>query len=462
LIVCHPLDAKRKQIRLDCENRIAAFAFGTTHDIVYVIDLDGDVFRWNTATLKKQLLFSMRCAGTYSTVAVSPDGRRLAVGEWSSSKSSESRVWDLAANKEIHRLPKDSRLLAFSPNGKQLVVAADERLLALDSVSFKEQWNTWYGLRSYNSVTFSPDNNFLIVTEFTGRSMMIHLLDPANGKALRAPLSQQLAQSPAGGTYGMPHLTKAVISPNGVLLACSFGEQDCQIWEMATMRKACCLTSTRPFLTSAQPFLNGVGFISNTQLITTSFDGEVFLWDLTRASPFKQFQENTTKGKESAWDALLSLDPLYGVAATEYFRAHPKEFLAFVHQPPLSPSSPPQQRMEMLIQDLDSAVYLKREKARANLIGYGELIEPSLVQALRKNSSLELSRRIQEILSRLPKVEGLGKHAHRQLRVVFLLETIATTECKRILELIERDALDPTVKARAREAILRLKTTAQK
>jgi hypothetical protein len=82
--------------------------------------------------------------------------------------------------------------------------------------------------------------------------------------------------------------------------------------------------------------------------------------------------------------------------------------------------------------------------------------ESALREVLARELTLEVRTRIERILSNVPKVEGLGAYAHRQLRAVLLLEQIGTPECKTILERLAREAGNPTVKARAQEAVARL------
>jgi hypothetical protein len=295
---------------------------------------------------------------------------------------------------------------------------------------------------------FSPDGTNLIACERSIQDAVIHLLDSANGKALREPIIYKYKQPAIQTSPTLPTFPTAQISPGGLLLAASFDSPITDIWEMATMRKAFGIAGYRD--------CTNIVFRSATQLITTGGSDEVCLWDLAMTPPFRHFGETTAKRKESAWDALKSLDAMYGVAATEYFIGNPKEFLESARDNQLVPPLPPQERMEALIKDLNHSVYLNREKAKAELVAYGEVAEIGLQGALMKNISLEARNRIKDILSRIPKADGLGSDAHRQLRAIFILQRIGTPECLAILERVERTALDRTVLSRAKEAALRL------
>ena len=107
------------------------------------------------------LLGTLRHSDPIHCVALSPDGRRLTVGT-----SAGIKVWDLKKRVEIVSLQADGYRTAFSPNGKQLVLAKDEpsgaNVKLWDAVTGKETvlWKLPFG-HSVSSFAFSPDGRQL-------------------------------------------------------------------------------------------------------------------------------------------------------------------------------------------------------------------------------------------------------------------------------------------------------------
>src|ERR1043165_1001581 len=381
-MVWNPLDVNSKRVTLEYGVWVRAIAFGASHKTIYGGDYEGNVFRWNPAMSKKEILLCDK-GKAVNFLFVSSDERLLV---FSAAPHQVVRFWDLTGNKEAFRLAFPSgenlRALAISPVNKQVVIGIHEKLIALDTTSYREQWTKPCQRNGrFEFAAFSPTGDTLIVGEQDGQGATIHLLNPADGKAVCKSIASRVGKVSPPSDKEAP-FPRAQICPRGLLIAWAFDDPEFQLWEVATMRKAYSLPGKRGRF-------HRMMFISTTQLVTTSLDGELCIWDLTRAPAFKQFRENTAMRKESAWDALLSLEPLYGVAATDYFRANPKEFLTVVQKEPLVPIPPPSQRIESLIQELDSESYSTREKAAANLIGYGELIEHSLLEARHKKRSLD-------------------------------------------------------------------------
>ncbi|MEO0869171.1 MAG: pentapeptide repeat-containing protein, partial [Cyanobacteria bacterium J06642_11] len=99
--------------------------------------------------------------GTVNSVAFSPDGRRLAIGE----SNGSVQVWDIATSQVVLLCTGHSRevlSVAFSPDGKRLASAGDDKTVKLwDS----ETGNCIYTLTGHKdwflSVAFSPDGQTL-------------------------------------------------------------------------------------------------------------------------------------------------------------------------------------------------------------------------------------------------------------------------------------------------------------
>jgi ElaB/YqjD/DUF883 family membrane-anchored ribosome-binding protein len=86
-------------------------------------------------------------------------------------------------------------------------------------------------------------------------------------------------------------------------------------------------------------------------------------------------------------------------------------------------------RIDQLIEDLDSFQFAVREKAAAELKELGDSAEPVLRQALADNPSLEVRRRIEQLLGKL----DVSPERLQKLRALEVLEHIATPEAREVL-----------------------------
>src|SRR5262249_30245955 len=87
---------------------------------------DGTVRVWDAQTRQKPLTFRGATASSVASVAISPDGNRLASGGGSRSGLGPGhvKVWDAQTGKEIVTIQGDTAkvtTVAYSPDGKQFV-----------------------------------------------------------------------------------------------------------------------------------------------------------------------------------------------------------------------------------------------------------------------------------------------------------------------------------------------------
>ncbi len=214
--------------------------------------------------------------GTNDSLAISPDGKILAVGRWLAGKPGRNgllSLWDVAKGWETRRLPGNEaghHAVAFSPNGRELAsvgadvmvrrwdVATGEEILAANgheatvyAVAFSPDgttlasassdhtirlWDVLTGqerlkLPGHNkeayvsSVAFSPDGKMLVSAAFYAYSGAVILWDAATGKELRRF---------EGHRYGA---SAVAFSPNGRMIASGgLGSLDgtVRIWDAGT------------------------------------------------------------------------------------------------------------------------------------------------------------------------------------------------------------------------------------
>jgi WD40 repeat protein len=120
-----------------------------------VVSLRGPALRlWNPKDGKERFLEFAGHQGGVMSVAVSPDGTKVA------SAGENIRLWETTTGKPIRILPGSAVSVAFAPDGKTLASAGGASVRLWDVASGK-LLKKIDGKRLLRAVTFSPDGNYL-------------------------------------------------------------------------------------------------------------------------------------------------------------------------------------------------------------------------------------------------------------------------------------------------------------
>jgi WD40 repeat protein len=217
-------------------------------------------------------------------VRLSADGRYLASGGWRTEKTPDAetvlevRVWGVADRKEVQRLVvKNQRLtgLALSSDGRWLAVAesafppgADPR--RVDAEARVGVWDVPSGRRLHAfagganmipALTFSPDDRLLAAGSLDGK---VVLWDTASGARVHE-------------LTGPPSLGDLTFSPDGRRLAGATREV-VTLWDTTTGHALLTLRG-RPRSASDQPFNPRVIFSADgSRLAANQWDRSVIVW----------------------------------------------------------------------------------------------------------------------------------------------------------------------------------------
>jgi hypothetical protein len=112
---------------------------------------------------------------------------------------------------------------------------------------------------------------------------------------------------------------------------------------------------------------------------------------------------------------------------------------------------PDAQLLSRFLQDLDGDRFAQRERAFRHLENLGDAAEPALRKTLEGKPSLELRRRVEQLLKKLDGPDRVWK-----LRAVEVLEHLGTPEARRALEALARGAPEAWLTREAQGAIGRL------
>jgi WD40 repeat protein/serine/threonine protein kinase len=222
------------------------------------VGLNSAVRIWDCATGKE--LFSLKVnasLGVLTSVAYSPDGRRLASGD-----NKTVKIWDSATGKNLLGIDTDLvNSLAFSPDGQRLASGHDfgpEGIVKIwDSSTGKELLHL-YTEGPVNSVMFSPDGRRLALG---GDDRTVKIWDSTTRKELFALRGHSGA------------VTSVAFSPDGQRLASASNDHTVKIWDSATGKELLSLKGHADAVRS-------VAFSPDGQrLASGSGDRTVKIWD---------------------------------------------------------------------------------------------------------------------------------------------------------------------------------------
>jgi WD40 repeat protein len=386
-----------------------------------------------------------------SPLAFSPDGKLLAAGSdegYVLETKGTVRLWDVGSGTQFHKLehPNQTMSVTFSPDGKMLAVGTERAILYLwDAVTGKELLKLDKSVKHWNEIaalSFSPDGKTLAVGSSDWK---IHLLEVSTGKEL---------STLAGHKDSVQALA---FSPSGRLLASGSADQTVRLWEVnAGLAKECHLFRGHAAEVTAVAFSP-----DGRRLASGSRDSTALVWDVTgRAAGQTDATSPTgrqnrvaslTQGELTAsWRSLASEDAREAYQALRTLAAVPDQAVPFLAGRLLLKKFDPQQVVHLLA-DLDSEEFRVRSQATQELKKLGEAAEPALRQALKAHPSVEVRRRIQQLLAEIAP-EGASL---RRLRAVEVLAWIDNPAAR---ELLEKVAATPPREEVGQEAKAALKS----
>ncbi|HTU92216.1 MAG TPA: sigma-70 family RNA polymerase sigma factor [Gemmataceae bacterium] len=405
-----------------------------------------EVWLWDVRTGKATKLpgLSGKDALHLQDVAFSPDGRLLASG----GLDEAIHIWDVRQGKEVRQIEKSNRgnglRLLFSPDGKTLACGTlgQATLHLWDVASGKERRvldNQWDGIRPE---AFSPDGKVLAaVTEPSQKQeTLVRLFDMTTGKELCRH---------SGHRAG---IGAVAFSPDGKLVA-SGGSDDednsIHVWEAATGRLI------RRFV-GHHSWVSAVTFAADGLTVASSAgDSTILLWDITGRQKDGKLRPALLSPRqlEACWTAMANEDAAKAYDAVWALVAAPEQAVALLQKHlPLVPR-PDAKTVARLIADLDSDNFMVRQKATEELSKLGDAIAPTLRQELAGKPSLEVRRRIQQLLdqSRDWTTERLRDH-----RAIQALEHIGTNPAREVLRALAEGASKAQRTEEAKAALRRL------
>lgn len=375
-------------------------------------------------------------------LAFAPAGNLLATASNTQSEGSLALVqlWDLATGRELRRIGGECCAgLTFSPDG---------RFLAINHLSRVGIWRVASGKlhRTFNVInprhlSFAPDGRMLAVGSVYFGITLWEVATTHERLRLRSP-----------DLKGDPWPDALCFSPDGRYLASTDGNaRTIYLWDARTgelVHRFAGHENGRP---------NELVFSPDSRLLASgSDDTTILLWDVAAVTAKRRMLAAKLSDKEiqTCWDALTSKDAPVAYRAIGRLTASPRETVAFLKQHLRRAEPVEEKTLNHLILDLDSPVFATRERATEELSKLDRLAEPALRKALADRPSLEMRRRVQQILEQLAAVPT--GNILRQLRAVEVLENIGTSEARQMLQTLAAGAAAARVTEEAKAALSHL------
>jgi WD40 repeat protein len=457
---------------------------------------DGTVRLWNIAAAKPLHILRRRNA---NDAAFAPDAKHLVTG----GDDGQLCVWDTESGEAIRRIPlhdakekekmQNIHRLHVSPDGQTVmaisyalngsVYGADEFLSRWELASGKRKSRIKLTSSGGLSCGFSSDGRTLA----TGGAV---LLDTTTGKA-RMKLKgvygdiSHYAVSPDGRVVAA-HLTRTMdegtrvstkmegiqiwdaatgralrllstnwvgflsFSPDGRYLAAA-DLRELRLWELATTKVVLRHKAHEKRRGNfGESFASCLAYAPDGRTLATGHpDSTVLIWNLVPS-----VRPATAEDLPRLWDDLIGSDAGRAYAASWRLAEVPKEATSFLRERLRPAIAATAEQTRPLLADLDSDDFQKREAASARLLELGDRAEKNLKEALKARPSLEMRRRLENLLRTL--AEAPSGETLRALRAMAVLERIDTSEARQVLKSLAQGMPQARVTREAKATLERL------
>ena len=377
---------------------------------------------------------------------VSPDGKHVSTLERVFDPGEFTRLafWETATGKPVSQklFPGELRRGAWSADGKAVALPLNDGL-ALVELPGVARFHI-AGASPSGPLAVSPDDR-LLAARGTHRSSAVAIWEAATGKEVT--------------TVGIGRLEHLVLAPDNRSLITT-DEGFLRVWDLATGKERhrwpLSVAGTDSW---GKTFVLGLLLAPDGRRVFTALaDGTALVWDLGPAlRPFEPPVKQVGEKELALWWADLASEDAGRAYAAAWRMAQAPEVaaLGFLRKH-LRPAVDTNFReVRRLIGDLDSDMFAVRQKAFKKLEDMGTDALPALRAVLQENPPLEVRRRLETLLSR---PQGLisSPETLRRLRVIQVVEQIASKEAWRLLTEMARGAAPAAETQEARKSLERL------
>jgi hypothetical protein len=157
----------------------------------------------------------------------------------------------------------------------------------------------------------------------------------------------------------------------------------------------------------------------------------ILLWDVSRSTQPVVPPNLSPQEVDALWSDLANADAAKAYRAVHALTVSPRPALALLRAKlkPIETDA----TVRRLVADLDSEQFAVRSKATAQLEKLGDQAESALLEATAGRPSLEVRRRVEQLLAKLDR-QALSPQMIQRVRAVEILELLDSSESRQLLE----------------------------
>ncbi len=397
---------------------------------------------WDPATGTEKATLPTKTPGAISSLAFSSNGKMLALGF----RSQQAEIWGWPDAKLLHVVKSAGPVnaVAFSRKSDSLAVGAGSLVVIVSTSDAKptQQFPTKdgpdAGRPEVSALAFSPDEKSLAVA---GSDGVIRIMDSSLGKEKHACVGHtSLAQSLA-------------FSRDGRTLVSGSFDKTARVWEGFSG------LMIAKFEGHLGP-VHGVAISPDGRTaFSASSDTSAIAWEIPPAglkdlkNPGNEEEVKTYFGQ--AWRNLASEDA--DMANSALWRLTRVDGVIPIIGKSVYLVEP--DKITKMLKDLDSTEFKIRDEATKGLLSYGRWMEGRLREELKAAGSIEVYRRMEDLLTKITQDGSLSlkQERLRLYRAMHLLEIAGTPAAVQVFEELARKGPEEAFRDDAKVTLERIR-----